>query len=145
MSRRTRTRGRAAQTPLVARLARAAGITTARRAGVLALAICALVLSLAGPLHSYLQMQARLETLHHQQAELEQRIAELEHRRSLLKSPAYIEVQARKRLGYAYPGRTPYIVQLPGTPFGAHPEPADTESVEPWYVRLWSSLAQGGR
>jgi cell division protein FtsB len=128
--------------PLGVRIGYAVGITSGRRAALLAAVICVLMLSVTVPLRNYLGQRAELAAVYEQQHILADKIAELERRRVLLADPKNIEIQARERLRYVRPGEAPYLVQLP--PGGIV---AATGSVrcptQPWYGQLWRSINSG--
>lgn len=122
------------------------GLASTRRAAVLALVVCALVLSVAVPLRNYLGQRSMLENTVQRQDTLRQQVDELERQRAQLLDPAQIEVEARKRLGYVRPGETPYVVQLPGSPPAtAQPDQPGSAAGDQWYGQMWESIAgQGG-
>lgn len=115
-----------------------------RRAALLAMVVCALALSIAVPLRTYLAQRDELRSVSSQQEELKAEVARLEQRKRELNDPAQVEAEARKRLHYVRPGETPYIVQLPGDE-GRTPEeerPAKAPAVDTsWYQELWNSVA----
>jgi cell division protein FtsB len=123
------------------------GLSSTRRAALLALVVCAVVLSVAVPLRNYLAQRGALDDTVQQQERLHEEVDGLERRKAQLSDPAQVEVEARDRLRYVRPGETPYVVQLPSsTPA---PPPPD-ESVVPraapdsqWYGELWSSVVGG--
>lgn len=119
------------------------GLSSTRRAALLALVICALTVSVSVPLRNYLEQRGEFGELRARQTELSDQVAELERRKAQLSDPSYVEAQARKRLRYVRPGEIPYVVQLPpdvppplAVPGPAQPPPA------PWYDRLWRSVAK---
>ena len=128
------------------------GVTSPRRAAVLASVVVALALSVAVPLQNYLALRSELAGARVEQAALRDQVTELERRRTLLENPDHVEAQARERLRYVHPGETPYIVQLPppagpsaGTSPGAPGEDsAASEPAVPWYIRLWRSITGNG-
>lgn len=124
------------------RVGRAVGVTSTRRAAILAVVVVALGMSLAVPLQNYLGQRADIAEARERREVLADQVAELQRRRELLRNPHHIEAQARERLRYVYPGDTPYVVQLPSTSTAA-PEQA-AEPREPWYTRLWRSVAGDG-
>jgi cell division protein FtsB len=127
---------------LGARISSVLGVTSPRRAALLAAVVCVLVLSVAVPLRNYLGQRAELASVYEQQQILTGKIAELERRRGLLSDPEHIETQARERLRYVQPGEAPYAVELPpgGTVavLGSVREPT-----QPWYGQLWKSINSG--
>lgn len=115
------------------------GLSTGK-AVILAVVICALALTLAVPLRTYISQRGDAAEVAAQQIELEQRVEELEIRREQTEDPAYITAQARERLGYVMPGEIPYQVQLPGararSDIENDPPPPPPG---PWYSDLWST------
>lgn len=128
--------------PLGVRIGYAVGVTSGRRAALLAAVICVLILSVAVPLRNYVGQRAELSAVYEQQQILTDKIAELDRRRVLLADPEHIETQARERLRYVRPGEAPYLVQLPpgGTVAVAGGVPSP---VPPWYTQLWKSINNG--
>jgi hypothetical protein len=64
--------------------------------------------------------------------------------------PAYVVAQARERLGYVFPGETPYrvvdpevVATEPNDVSGAIETPVTTV-LAPWYSTLWDSIEQAG-
>ena len=117
------------------------GLSSTRRAAVLALVVCALALTVAVPLRNYVSQRQELAAVSEQQQVLAAEVAELQRERARLSDPAEIEAQARSRLGYVMPGEVPYVVQLP-----APPDPAPAAGADagvPWYRLLWREVAEG--
>jgi cell division protein FtsB len=116
-----------------------------RRAAVLAVVVCALALALAVPLRTYVSQRQELAATAATQAQLTDEVARLQGKKDQLADPAYVEAQARGRLGYVRPGETPYRVQLPGArdpSTGAQKQTATAAA--PWYSELWASVSGGG-
>lgn len=131
------------RTPGRALVSRVLGRLTTRRAALLALVVCALALSVAVPLHTYLSQQDDLRAQQQQQAALRAQQSELERRQAQLADPAEVQAEARTRLHFVMPGETPYEVQLPAgapspgqTGTGQHPGAPATS----WYQTLWNSI-----
>jgi cell division protein FtsB len=120
----------------------ALGRLTTRRAALLALVVCALALSIAVPLHTYLSQRDELRAQLLQQDALRAQESRLEQREAQLADPAQVEAEARTRLQYVLPGQTPYIVQLPGNvPLGGKSHPARKPGATTgWYETLWNSI-----
>jgi cell division protein FtsB len=119
------------------------GLSSTRRAAVLAIVVCALAMTVAVPLRNYVSQRQELADVLVQQQELAAEVAELARKRARLADPAEIEAQARSRLGYVMPGEVPYVVQMPPAP-----DPADANGVHggvPWYRVLWREVAEGPR
>ena len=117
---------------------------TARRAAILAAVVCVLTLTIAGPVRTYFAQRAELTAIEASNAQLELQKAQLEAKKTRINDPAYIEAQARDRLGMVMPGETPYQIQLPNSPAPASEEPgasAPQSSSDPWYTTLWHTIA----
>jgi cell division protein FtsB len=116
------------------------GISSARRAAILAIVVCALALSVAVPLRNYVAQRQELAAVSQQQRDLAAEVDRLTHERDRLSDPAEIEALARSRLEYVRPGEVPYVVQLPRPP--AAPA-ADAGGGAPWYSVLWREVTAG--
>jgi cell division protein FtsB len=117
---------------------------TARRAAILAVVVCVLTLTIAGPVRTYFQQRTEMEQLAASEAALRQQIGDLQQRKDKLADPAYIAAQARERLGFVKPGDIPFQVQLPaGSTVSPSPgaDPAKPGSNDPWYTALWHTIA----
>ncbi len=119
----------------------ALGLSTARRAALLAVVVCALALTVAVPLRNYVSQRHELAAVAEQQRHLDTDAAALRGERAAMDDPAHVEALARARLGYARPGETPYRVELPGdaavgdrAASGAALAPSEAEL--PWYTRV---------
>lgn len=129
--------------PLGVRIGHAVGITSGRRAAMLAVVVCVVVLSVAVPLRNYLGQRAELAAVYEQQHILADKIGELERRRALLEDPEYVEIQARERLRYVWPGQIPYLVQLPPGGTAATAVSGTRPPPQLWYDQLWKSINSG--
>jgi cell division protein FtsB len=119
----------------------ALGLSTARRAALLAVVVCALALTVAVPLRNYVSQRHELAAVAAQQQKLDAEAAQLRGERGAMDDPAHIEALARARLGYARPGETPYRVELPGDAANQPPPSggaalAPSEADLPWYTRV---------
>ncbi len=135
--------GRRRRTPGRALASRVLGRLTTRRAALLALVVCALALSVAVPLNTYLSQRNDLRAQQQQQQALRAKESALEQREAQLSDTAEVEAEARTRLHFVMPGETPYEVQLPAgapapgqTGVGQHPGGPATS----WYQQLWNSI-----
>lgn len=120
------------------------GMTGTRRAALLAMVVCALALSIAVPLRTYLAQREELREVNASQETLRAEVGQLEQRKRELADPAHIEAEARRRLHFVRPGETPYIVQLPGdAERELDQERPETKPAEDkaWYEQLWDSAA----
>jgi cell division protein FtsB len=115
------------------------GVSSTRRAAVLALVVCALALTVAVPLRNYLAQRHELTTLETRQHQLSSQVDELTRRRDELRDPDHVRAEARERLGYVSPGEVPYIVQLPGNAVPASPRPG-SPGTAPWLETLWNDV-----
>jgi cell division protein FtsL len=110
------------------------------RAAVLAVVICAIVLSLAYPVREYVTQRRQIDALVAQQQVMLAQVKSLEAQQAKLSSPAYIEQLARQQLDMCFPNTQCYIVEggqpLISTARAAQPGPA------PWYDKLWQSVQQ---
>jgi cell division protein FtsB len=115
---------------------------TTRRAALLAMVVCALALSVAVPLHTYLSQRAELQSELQQQQVLRQQEAALTQTQQRLSDTAQVEAEARSRFGYVMPGETPYVVQLPGgLPAASTQTPGQPATPgSSWYQQLWNSV-----
>ncbi len=116
------------------------GLSTGR-AVVLAAVLCALALTLAVPMRTYLSQRAEATQLSQQRRDLQAQVSELRDRRAQQQDPNYIKTEARDRLRLVMPGDTAYIVQVPGIEQPAVPTPAPApRKPDPWYTELWRSM-----
>jgi cell division protein FtsL len=113
------------------------------RAAVLAVVICAIVLSLAYPVREYVAQRRVIDQLVAQQQTMQAQVKSLEAQQAKLSSRSYIEQLARQELDMCFPGKQCYIVEgsqpagrTAGTPGTSQPGPA------PWYAKLWQSVEQ---
>jgi cell division protein FtsB len=133
--------GRAERSRTV-RAAATFGLSTTRRAAVFAIVVCALALSVAVPLRTYLGQRDEVELQEKRQAEFRAQVDALEDRKAQLDDPAQVEAEARRRLRYVMPGETPYMVELPGDRGGESDEPQqDKVKDESWYQLLWNAVS----
>ncbi len=125
--------------------AKVLGMSTTRRAAVVAIVVCALAFTIAVPLRTYLAQRTEVREQQSQQAQLQQEVAQLQGRKAELSDPAQIEAEARRRLRYVKPGETPYIVQLPEDKAPDAAPPAGQQQVAggSWYENLWNQVSGG--
>lgn len=115
---------------------------TTRRAALLALVVCALALSVAVPMHTYLSQRAELVQQMQQQQTLRAQEAQLTQEQQRLSDTAQVEAEARSRFGYVMPGEIPYVVELPGGGPTAGTSGTGSQSSQnsTWYNQLWNSV-----
>ena len=109
-----------------------------------------LVLTLAYPLQEYLAQRSQLAAAEQEQAEQLARIADLHEEKRKWNDPAYVRVQASKRLQLVEPGVTVYKIKSDAEPAAEQPGPggtavSKTSSKSPWYSQLWSSVQAADR
>lgn len=116
------------------------GLSSTRRAAILALVVCALALTVVVPLRNYVSQRQELAAVTQRQEALASDVADLQAEQARLSDPAEVEAQARSRLGYVVPGEVPYVVQLPSAP----PNPENVAGGRGlWYHTLWRQVAEG--
>lgn len=113
-----------------------------RRATILALALCAVVVTIAYPLQEYLAQRSALIAINKQNAELATKDADLQQQISLWSDPGYVAVQAREQLHYVKPGEEGFTV--PGPANGGEQLGLPAPTATPWYDTLWGSVKSPG-
>jgi cell division protein FtsL len=110
------------------------------RAAVLAVVICAIVLSLAYPVREYVAQRRVIDQLVAQQQTMQAQVKSLAAQQAKLSSPSYIEQLARQELDMCFPGKQCYIVEggRPAASTAATKRPGPA----PWYAKLWQSVEQ---
>jgi cell division protein FtsL len=110
------------------------------RAAVLAVVICAIVLSLAYPVREYMTQRSQIESLVAQQQTMLAQVRNLQAQQARLADPTYVEQLARQELDMCFPGTRCYIVE------GSLPSVSLAQAAErgpaPWYDKLWRSVQQ---
>lgn len=120
------------------RLRRRPRFRLTRRAGILALALCTVMVTVAYPLQEYLAQRSRIAAQNAQNAQTAAQIAQLKKQLARWSDPDYVEIQARERLHYVMPGEIGFIV--PSTEGSSEPLGMPSPSAQPWYDNLWSTL-----
>ena len=77
------------------------------RAAILAAVVCALTLTIAGPVRTFFAQRTEMKQLAATEAALRAQIAELEQQKVKLADPVFVAAQARERLGFVMPGEIP--------------------------------------
>lgn len=122
---------------------RRVGVSNTKRAAVLAVVVCALALTVAVPLRTYLSQRSEIATQQQRQDRLRGQVDQLQRRNQQLQDPEQIKAEARKRLRYVMPGETPYLVQLPEagkTGHAQHAKQSAHSEQRSWYTNLWDSI-----
>ena len=133
------TRARSKAGEVMARTTGLLGLSSTKRAAILAIVVCALALTVAVPLHNYVAQRQQLAEVTDRERALQGEVNDLSAQRDRLSDPSEVAAQARTRLGYVAPGETPYVVQLP-----APPAPVQTGVAEdgvPWFHTLWTDVS----
>ena len=120
------------------------------RAAVLVLVVAVLTVSYASSLRAYLEQRSHINELKTQIAQHEANIDVLEDEKTRWADPAYVEQQARERLGYVLPGEKTYLVLgEDGLPLEPQAELEDPTTVfaatpTPWWDDAWASVELAG-
>lgn len=120
------------------------------RAAVLLLVVAVLMVSYASSMKAFLEQRAHINDLKAQIAEREANIDTLEAEKLRWEDPAYVEQQARARLGYVMPGEKTYLVlDEDGNalePQSDLDDPAEVLSTTPtaWWSTAWESVELAG-
>jgi cell division protein FtsL len=111
------------------------------RAAVLAVVVCAIVLSLAYPVREYVAQRHVIGQLMAQQQTMQAQVRSLQAQQARLASPAYIEQLARQELDMCFPGKQCYVIEG-GQPTAAGPAGSARTGPAPWYAKLWQSVEE---
>src|ERR1700712_2701111 len=121
------------------------------RAAVLVLVLAVLTVSYASSMRAYLQQRSHINALKTQIAQNSADIDALEKERKEWNDPAYVQTQARLRLGYVMPGEKTYIVlDENGKPVDAQAALDDPATVtrpttpRAWWSDEWDSVELAG-
>jgi cell division protein FtsB len=120
------------------------------RAAVLVLVVAVLVVSYASSLKAFLQQRAHINDLQSQIAQRQADIDALEAEKRRWSDDAYVEQQARARLGYVFPGEKTYLVLDENgdalRPASDLDDPAEVLSTQPtaWWSDAWASVELAG-
>jgi cell division protein FtsB len=113
-----------------------------RRATILVLALCAVVVTIAYPLQEYLSQRSQLIAIDRQNDKLTGKVSQLQKQISLWNDPGYVAVQAREQLHYVKPGEEGFSV--PGPANGTEQLGLPAPSASPWYDNLWNTVKSPG-
>jgi cell division protein FtsL len=118
--------------------ARATRLTS--RAAVLAVVICAIVLSLAYPVREYVAQRQQIDQLVAQRQTMLAQVKTLQAEQARLSDPSYIEQLARQELDMCFPGTQCYVIE--GSQSLLNGTTAPPRGPAPWYAKLWRSVEQ---
>ncbi len=106
-----------------------------------------LVISYASSLRAWLDQRQQIAETEQQISAVEDQVAALEREKRRWDDPAYVEQQARGRLGYLLPGETGYrVIGRDGKTLET-PTASESAAVAPprhWYDTLWGSVWRAG-
>ncbi|WP_091729187.1 FtsB family cell division protein [Nocardioides scoriae] len=113
---------------------------------VLVLVLAVLVVSYASSMRAYLDQRSHINDLKAQIASSQTEISTLEREKRRWKDEAYVEAQARERLGWVMPGETSYqVIDRDGKPLERTDELTDPDSVpevatDAWWDKVWTTV-----
>ncbi len=113
-----------------------------RRMVVLGGTLVVLAILIVPTLRSYLRQQTQIQGLRDRVSEQRGDVTALQREQARWSDPAFVEQQARKRLGFVRPGERSYIVIHPGQSAADASRVAEAPAAsadDPWYGRLWQS------
>src|SRR5271170_5073124 len=110
------------------------------RAAVLAVVICAIVLSLAYPVREFMAQRQQVDQLVTQQQTMLTQVRSLQAEQAKLSDRSYIEQLARQELDMCFPGTQCYVVE--GSSPLTSAARAQPSGPAPWYAKLWQSVQQ---
>jgi cell division protein FtsB len=130
---------------------RGAGRSTARprftnRMAVLVVVAAVLVVSYASSMRAYLEQRSQINDLRAQIASSSKDISTLEREKRRWNDKAYVEAQARERLGWVLPGETSYqVIDRDGKPLERTDDLGDPSSVakplpDPWWSKVYGTV-----
>lgn len=121
------------------------------RAVVLVVVLLMLAMSFGSSLKAYVVQRGEIQALKDEIATRQAAIDDLEQEKTRWDDPAYVEQQARARLGYVMPGERSYVV------LGEDGEPLQSSEAEladpderihtaptPWWSSAWASVELAG-
>lgn len=112
---------------------------TVRRVGLGAVLLFLVIL--VGPtLNAYVQQKSDISALRDKVSQQEARVEELQKEQARWEDPAYVEQQARTRLKFVKVGEKSYTVLDPQVRDTTGSIAHSTDSAEPWYDTIWSSM-----
>ena len=117
---------------------------------MLVLVIAVLVLSFASSLQAYLQQRHSIDSLKSAIAEREAAIDALQREKERWDDPAYVEQQARARMGYVMPGETAYVAldgngnRIESQSSLSAPDEVGKKAQPPWWSTVWASVELAG-
>ena len=128
----------------------AEGGRSSGRAAMVTLILLVLVISYASSLRAWLQQRDELTGARAELEQTHEQIEDLEQTTMRWKDPAFIEQQARLRLGWVLPGEVGYrVIGADGEPLGdtvlAPDSLVEEPAAEDWYASVWGSIEAAGQ
>jgi len=120
------------------------------RMAVLVLVLAVLALSYTSSLRAYLEQRDQIAAAKAEIAERQQAITDLQREKERWGDPAYVEQQARERLGYVMPGEKAYIAldengeRLRPEAELADPDDVGDQTPTAWWEDVWESVELAG-
>lgn len=118
------------------------------RAIVLGALVIGLLVLLASPLNRYFNSRADLSRAAQQLHSDQQQLKTLNKQYQQWSDPGFIQEQARRRLQYAMPGDTVYVVVDHGAKSDiqkTETAPGASKNGGSWNTRLWASVVRAGK
>ncbi|MDE9364340.1 septum formation initiator family protein [Luteipulveratus sp. YIM 133132] len=120
-----------------------------RRMVTLGLILMFLAVLIIPTLRNYLHQRSQIDALNDKVATQRTSVTALQRERERWANPAYVQQQARQRLGFAKPGERAYIlIDDQGTVREAtKPDSvtgSDVRPGRPWYGQVWESVKESG-
>jgi cell division protein FtsB len=116
---------------------------------VIGAVVAVLAVSFVSSLSVYLRQQHDIAETKHEIAMSQDAVSDLQDRIARWQDPAYVEAQARDRLGWVMPGEIGYrVVDGQGNVIGgvvSAINPKDDAATRVWYEALWGSLQAADR
>jgi cell division protein FtsB len=113
------------------------------RAAILVVVFAVLVISYASSMRAYLTQRSQINDLNVQIARAETNIKALQREKDRWRDPAFVEQQARSRLGWVLPGETAYqVLDQNGNPLTGGNELTDPTTIDPKKPEAWWSKVQ---
>ncbi len=109
---------------------------------MLAIVVCAVVLSLAYPVREYIAEHREIDELEATNAQVAAQVRRLEAEHRELATPSYVEQLARDELHMCFPTQTCYVVVLPAR---HHAATTAAPAGSPWYELLWKSVKEADK
>ncbi len=126
---------------------RARPVLTGRALALGALVVL-LVVVLASPVHRYLASRTDVNSAARLLHDDRHQLVELSNQKALYSDPGFIQQQARKRLSFAMPGDTVFVVVDKGAKSEIEQTRSKASSAKtggPWNDRLWNSIRAADR